>query len=92
MLQEVEVLLDDHGRILIPEALRDRLNLSVGMTFVVEKDAQGEVLLSPQTEPPILIDEDGILVATGELTGDVTDIVRHERNRRVLELLQRVLT
>ncbi len=92
MLQEVEVLLDDQGRILIPEALRDRLNLSVGMTFVVEEDAQGEVLLSPQAEPPILIDENGILVATGELTGDVTDIVRHERDRRVLELLQRVLT
>ena len=88
MIQDVAVQVDDEGHILIPQALQQRLKLSAGMTLVVEESALGEIRLNPQTEPPRLVEEDGILVATGEMMADVTNIVQRVRDQRLLELLQ----
>lgn len=90
MGQGIEITIDNRGRIVIPESLRNQLGLQPGMTLVVEKADDDNVRLSPLAETPTLIDEGGILVITGEPLSDVSDIARQERDRRVSDLLQRV--
>lgn len=89
MSQAIQILLDDWGRILIPDALRSRLGLKPGMTLVVEDAEQGGVQLRPQEESSALIEKDGLLVFTGELVGDVTNVVQEARGRRTQELIRR---
>ena len=89
MSQAIKVSLDDMGRILIPAAVQSRLGLSPGTNLVVEEGDQGSVRLRIQSEPPELIDKAGVLVVRAEPLGDLTDVTRHERNRRVFDLLQR---
>ncbi|MBM3130741.1 MAG: AbrB/MazE/SpoVT family DNA-binding domain-containing protein [Chloroflexi bacterium] len=89
MSQAIQLSLDDWGRILIPDALRNRLGLKPGMTLVVEDAKQGGVQLRVQEESSALIEKDGLLVFAGELIGDVTNVVREERERRTQELIRR---
>lgn len=89
MNQVIEIGVDESGRMLIPAALRERLNLSPGMTLVVEQSEEDELRLIPQLERPVLVLEDGILVADVETLVDVGDIVRRERDQRVLDLIER---
>ena len=89
MRQVIELSLDDLGRILIPAPLRQRLGLKPGMTLMVEEAEQGEVQLRVQEEAAALVEKDGLLVFTGELIGDVTNIVQEERERRTQELIRR---
>jgi bifunctional DNA-binding transcriptional regulator/antitoxin component of YhaV-PrlF toxin-antitoxin module len=71
------------GRILIPAAVQSRLGLSPGMSLVVEEGDQGSMRLRVQSEPPVLVDKGGVLVVRAEPLSDLTDVTRHERNRRV---------
>jgi bifunctional DNA-binding transcriptional regulator/antitoxin component of YhaV-PrlF toxin-antitoxin module len=89
MSQAIQISLDDWGRILVPDALRNRLGLKPGMTLVVEDAEQGGVQLRVQEEAAALVEKDGLLVFTGELIGDVTNIVQEERERRTQELVRR---
>ena len=89
MGQVIKISLDDMGRILIPAAMQSRLGLSPGMSLVVEEGDQGSVRLRVQSEPPVLVDKGGVLVVRAEPLGDLGDVTRHERNRRVFDLLQR---
>ncbi len=83
MSQSIQVSLDELGHILIPASLRKRLGLKPGMTLIVEDAEQGGVQLRAQDEMPALVEKDGLLVFAGELLGDVTDIVREKRERRI---------
>ena len=85
-----EISLDELGHILIPEALRSRLGLTPGMTLVVEKGDNGGVRLRLQPELPMLVNKGGVWVVRGNPLGDLTDIVRRERDQRVSDLVQRV--
>ena len=89
MNQVIEVSLDELGHILIPAAIRNRLGLSPGMTLVVEKGKQGSVSLRIEPELPELVEKEGVLVARVKAFSDLTNITRHERDRRVFDLLQR---
>lgn len=90
MNRVIEVSLDDLGRILIPAQLRGRLGLSPGMTLIVEKGEKDGVRLRPQSESPELIEKEGVLVVRAEPLGDLANITRRERDRRVFDLLRRV--
>lgn len=90
MKQAIQISLDEMGRILIPAFLRERLKLSPGMTFVVEKDEQNGLRLRVESEPSVLVEEDGLLVARVTPLSNLTEITRHERDRRIFDLLQRV--
>lgn len=90
MSQFSDMSLDEFGHILIPEHVRERLHLSPGMTLVVEQGEQGELHLRLQDEGPPLVEKDGVLVARVKAIGDLSDVTRHERDRRVFDLLQRV--
>ena len=84
MKQVFQISLDEMGRILIPAFLRERLKLSPGMTLVVETDEQEDSMrLRIQPEPSPLVEKDGLLVARVTPLSNLTDITRHERDRRV---------
>ena len=86
MSQVIEVSLDNRGHLLIPAALRRQLGLLPGMTLVVEEADNHDVRLrirSEVREVPALVDKDGVLVVRAEPLGDLTDVVRQERDRRV---------
>jgi AbrB family looped-hinge helix DNA binding protein len=90
MNRVIEVSLDDLGRILIPAELRGRLGLSPGMTLIVEKGEKDGIRLRPQSEPLELVEKDGVLVVRAEPLGDLGNVTRRERDRRVSDLLQQV--
>lgn len=45
-----------------------------------------DVRLTPQSEATLLVEEDGLLITTGEATGDQIDFVQQERERRIFDL------
>lgn len=90
MEQRIQIAVDERGRILIPASEREHLPLAPGMTLVVEDAEEGNLRLSPQAERPVLVKENGILVADVEPLADLTDIVRRERDQRVLDLIERI--
>ena len=89
MSQIIEVSVDNKGCIRSPPDMQDRLGLSPGMTLLVEKGEQGELCLCIPKDSPMLIDKEGVLVVKAETVGHIEDIVQQERNRRILELVER---
>jgi AbrB family looped-hinge helix DNA binding protein len=90
MNQQIQISLDELGRIFVPASLREKLHLSPGMTLVVEKGDKGGVQLRIATKPTTLVEKDGMLVARVTALGDLTNVTRNERDRHVFDLLQRV--
>jgi len=91
MNQPVRILLDEAGRIVIPDSLRKRLRLEPGMTLVVEQEEKGGVCLRVQPETSPLVEKEGLLVARVTLLEDLGDAVQRERDRRISELAQRAV-
>ncbi|HEX6985867.1 MAG TPA: AbrB/MazE/SpoVT family DNA-binding domain-containing protein [Planctomycetaceae bacterium] len=87
MVQRVEVEVDDQGRIAVPSAVRDRLELTPGTTLVVEQEAD-TTYLRVRVEHPRLVEKQGVLVVEGEVLGDIVDPVRRERDARVEYLMR----
>ena len=58
------------------------------MTLIVEEVDNRSVCLRVQSEMPALVDKGGVLVVKVEPRGDLTDVVRQERDRRVSHLSQ----
>jgi len=90
MSQVIEVVVDEQRLISFPATIGNRLGLFPGTTLVVEEGDQGNMLLRIQPEPPTVVDEGGVLVIRGELLGDLTNVIRHEHDRRVADLIERV--
>jgi AbrB family looped-hinge helix DNA binding protein len=86
----IQVSVDELGRIVIPAALHERLHLAPGMTLVVEKGEQGGVRLRIQSKPTVLVEKEGLLVARVTALSNLANVTRHERDRRIFDLLQRV--
>jgi AbrB family looped-hinge helix DNA binding protein len=61
----VKASVDSVGRIVIPKPLRDALGLSAGSTVDVSRYGAG-IQLVPTGRTARLVDEAGVLVATGE--------------------------
>lgn len=89
MDKAIQISLDELGRIFIPASARERLKLSPGMTLVVEKGEQGGVRLSVRSGQTVLVEKDGILIARVDPLSDLANIARHERDRRLFDLIQR---
>jgi len=90
MAQRIQITLDDSGRIVIPESLQSKLGLTPGMTLVVERDDLGEVSLRPQPESSELVNKGGVLVARGEVVGDLSSAVKAVRESRLALFLRQV--
>lgn len=89
MAQAIEVTIDNHGGIMLPRELKNRLGLLPGMTMVVEQDDAEGVCLRVQAESPQLVDKQGIIVIRAESSEDLTNVIRSTRDQRLSELLNR---
>lgn len=90
MSEVFQVTLDELGNILLPASLRERLRLAPGMTLVVERGENGGLRLRVQRKPTVLVEKEGVLVARVTAFSDLSHLLRHERDRRLFTLLQRV--
>jgi len=81
----MEITLDKFGRVVIPRGVRDRLGLGPGTILEVETREE-DILLRPRRTEPDLVEEDGVLVFTGEPTGDLERAVEDQRNARSADL------
>jgi AbrB family looped-hinge helix DNA binding protein len=61
----MEVRIDDVGRIVVPKPLRDALGLVAGSTLDISRYGAG-LQLVPAGRTARLVEEAGVLVATGE--------------------------
>jgi AbrB family looped-hinge helix DNA binding protein len=61
----MEVRIDDVGRIVVPKPLRDALGLVAGSTVDISRYGAG-LQLVPSGRTAQLVEEAGVLVATGE--------------------------
>jgi len=65
----VEATIDSVGRIVVPKPLRDALGLTAGSTVDISRYGAGLQLI-PTGRTARLVDESGVLVATGDTTID----------------------
>jgi len=78
----MEVTLDKFGRVVIPKAVRDHFGLGPGAVLEIDKGKEDEIVLRPRRPEPDLVEEQGVLVFTGEATADLEGAVeRHRQNR-----------
>ena len=69
----METSIDSAGRIVVPKPLRDALGLIAGSTMDVSRYGAGLQLL-PTGRTARLVDESGVLVATGDTAIDDDDV------------------
>ena len=69
----MEISIDSVGRIVVPKPLRDALGLSPGSTVDISRYGAGLQLL-PTGRTAQLVDESGVLVATGDTVIDDDDV------------------
>lgn len=81
----MEAVLDKFGRIVIPKQVRDDLGLSPGAILRVEEAEEGIVLKPVPGHSPLVV-EDGVLVFTGEVAGDLERVVQRDREERAKKL------
>jgi AbrB family looped-hinge helix DNA binding protein len=70
----VKTTIDSVGRIVVPKALRDALGLTPGSTVDISRYGAGLQLI-PTGRTARLVDESGVLVATGDTEIDDDDVV-----------------
>ena len=65
----MKAVVDSVGRVVVPKPLRDALNLRPGSTVEISRYGAG-LQLVPTSRTARLVEEDGVLVATGDTTID----------------------
>jgi len=81
----METMIDRFGRVLIPKRVRDNLGIRPGITLRIE-ECEGTIHLRPLAEEVVLADEDGVLVFTGGLNGDIGAALDDLREQRLATL------
>ncbi|MEO8889582.1 MAG: AbrB/MazE/SpoVT family DNA-binding domain-containing protein [Jatrophihabitantaceae bacterium] len=69
----MEAKIDAVGRVVVPKPLRDALGLRVGSTVDISRYGAGLQLI-PTSRTARLVDESGVLVATGDTPIDDGDV------------------
>jgi AbrB family looped-hinge helix DNA binding protein len=81
----MQLTIDKFGRIVIPKALRDGLQLISGSVLEVEEKAD-HLVLRPFHEQPVLVRRSGFLIHTGTTSSLPDTILKKEREARLLKL------
>jgi len=78
----MQLTLDRFGRMVLPKSLRDDLGLSQGDQLDVD-ERDGGVWLRPVRRQDPVTREEGLLVFTGEATGDLEKSLADDRRERI---------
>jgi AbrB family looped-hinge helix DNA binding protein len=84
----MDTTLDRFGRVVIPKRVREALGLRAGDSLQVEPSGDA-VVLKPLRAGSCLAYQGRVLVYTGEIVGEDTDIVRRHREERMRKLMHR---
>ena len=83
-----KLTLDKAGRIVLPKALRDQMQLGAGDTLQLESEGE-RITLRPIRPKVALKKECGIWVYHGELTDtSIPDLIDREREKRLRESME----
>ena len=84
-----KVSLDKAGRLVLPKALREEMQLSAGDTLVLERDGE-RITLRPVRAQALLRKELGVWVYQGEPSdASLPDLIDEQRADRLRHLLSR---
>jgi AbrB family looped-hinge helix DNA binding protein len=78
----MKTTMDRFGRVVVPKDIRDRLGLRPGAEVDIDEKGN-EVVLKPVEHEPSLMVKKGILVYSGNATGDVSGAVQAHREERL---------
>lgn len=82
----METSLDRFGRVVIPKAVRQRLGIIPGQALEIDA-GYDEIILRPVRPRADLEVREGVLVYSGgELDGEVGDVVKADRERRIAKI------
>jgi AbrB family looped-hinge helix DNA binding protein len=70
----VKTTIDAVGRVVVPKLLRDALGLTPGSTLDISRHGAGLQLIPAGRTARLVIDESGVLVASGETEIDDDDV------------------
>ena len=76
---------DRFGRVVVPKSMRERLGMRAGTEIEIE-EVQGQLSLRVVEDRSPLIMKEGVLVFTGEATGDLEAAVAADRRGRANRL------
>lgn len=83
----METNLDRFGRVVIPKAVRERLGIIPGQALEID-EGYDQIILRPVRPRADLEVREGVLVYSGgELEGEVGDVVKADRERRIAKLI-----
>ncbi len=77
--------LDKYGRIVIPKKLRDHLGITRN-TKLNLKEEGGRIVIEPIHSEDVLVNKEGILVYTGNISSEINDLTKANRNNRIRKL------
>ena len=78
----MKTTLDHFGRLVIPKGIRDRLGLRPGVEIEID-EKENELVLRPIEHGASFTLKKGILIFSGEATGDLRAAVRTHREERL---------
>src|SRR5438067_2382305 len=78
---DMETTLDRFGRIVIPKEIREDLGIEAGSVLRVE-EREDEIRLTPLRDNPPTRVKAGVLVFSGEPTGDLREALKRHRDER----------
>jgi AbrB family looped-hinge helix DNA binding protein len=79
------IAIDAAGRLVVPKAIRTRLQLREGTRLRVREEAGKRLVLEPVSEEGAPAEVDGLLVIRGRLVGEIPDH-REQRTQRIRSL------
>ena len=78
-----EIIIGEDGRMRIPKAIRQQFGIRAGTRLLLETNDSRDIHLRVQSETALLLKEGSVLVACGEASEDLSDIVQKEREARM---------
>lgn len=82
----MEAKIDNFGRVIIPKPIRRHLGLAPGTRVDIEEHGNS-VSITPLEETTVLAKDQGVLVFTGTLEGDIEKAVASDRETRMKKIL-----
>lgn len=86
--EPLQLKIDKLGRIVIPQAIREHLNLHPGSQLKLFLETDDKIILKVVPQQPLVERQDGVLVIDGKLhSRDTEDFVSKDREDRIQKIL-----